>query len=283
MAAAAEPPDVCVAHLVWKPLGFDVFEAFLDSYRAHRAGIGHELVLVFKGFSFGDERKEYTTLVEDVPHRPLDVPGDGFDITPYFAVARELGHRYLCFLNSYSRVVADDWLAMLHAQIEQPGVGLVGASGSFESPLEGHRRHVAGVRYGRRPSGLRRRLADRRLATSLERDFEPFPNPHIRTNGFMLERTAMLDLRFGGEQTKLDSLRFESGKESMTRQVLGHGLDVRIVGRDGEGYAIGRWPESRTFRAGDQENLLIADNRTDQYADADAGFRAFLHELAWGC
>jgi hypothetical protein len=282
MAAAAEPPDVCVAHLVWKPLGVEVFEAFVDSYRGHRAGIGHELVLVFKDFSFGDERKEYTTLVEDVPHRPHEVSGDGYDITAYFAVAQELGHRYLCFLNSYSRVVADDWLAMLHGQIDQPGVGLVGASGSFESPLEGHLRHVARVRYGRRPSGLRRRLADRRLATSLERDFEPFPNPHVRTNGFMLERTAMLDLRFGGEQTKLDSLRFESGKESMTRQVLGRGLDVRIVGRDGEGYAIGRWPESRTFRAGDQENLLIADNRTRQYQQAPPARRAQLRRNTWG-
>jgi hypothetical protein len=138
------------------------------------------------------------------------------------------------------------------------------------------------MRYPRTPRGLWARLGDRRLTRRLERDFHPFPNPHIRTNGFMIERTTMLDLRFDGERTKMDSLRFESGKAGMTRQILGRGLEALIVGRDGRGYEPDEWYESRTFRSGEQENLLIGDNRTRQYADGDESFRAFLRQLAWG-
>ena len=53
------------------------------------------------------------------------------------------------------------------------------------------------------------------------------------------------------------------------------------MGRDGIGYPREEWALSRTFRSGEQENLLIADNRTDQYANGDEAFRTLLAGLAW--
>jgi hypothetical protein len=281
MPAAAVMPELCVTHLVWKPLGLDVFAAFLKSYRARSAGIEHQLVVLLKGFSSDDELAPFKDLLAETPHHSMRVNDDGFDIEPYFIAAHRLPYRYQCFLNSYSRIVGENWLAKLHAQLTQRGVGLVGATGSYESPLDGHRREVAPVRDSRKARGLRGQRG-RRLTRRLERDFEPFPNPHIRTNGFMIDRATMLALRFDGERKKMDSLRFESGKCGMTRQLLGGGMNVLVVGRDGVGYEIEQWDESRTFRNGEQENLLIADNRTDQYARADETFRAFLRDLAWG-
>jgi hypothetical protein len=282
MSATAEMPELCVTHLVWKPLGLDVFAAFLESYRARSAGIEHQLVVLFKGFTSDGELAPFNDLLDGTPHESLRVDDRGFDIKPYFTAARKLPHKYHCFLNSYSRIVGVDWLAKLHAQLAQQGVGLVGATGSHESPLDGHRRHIATARYPRTVRGLRAKFRDRRLTRRLEDAFEPFPNPHIRTNGFMIERATMLSLSFEGEREKMDSLRFESGRRGMTRQVLGRGLEALVVGRDGAGYKREQWPASRTFRSGEQENLLIADNRTDQYAEADAAFRAFLRDLAWG-
>lgn len=282
MSAAAATPELCVIHLVWKPLGLDLFAEFLGSYRARSAGIEHQLAVLFKGFSSEDELAPFKRLLAKTPHRSMRVADEGFDIGPYFAAARALPHRYHCFVNSYTRIVSNGWLAKLHAQLTRRGVGLVGATGSHESPLDGHRRHVEAVRYPRSLRGLRARFRDRRLTRRLEGEFEHFPNPHIRTNGFMIERSTMLSLRFDGEQDKMDSLRFESGKGGLTRQLLGRGLKVLVVGRDGVGYEPDQWAESRTFRSGEQENLLIADNRTDQYAEGDDAFRAFLRDLAWG-
>jgi hypothetical protein len=282
MRARVTTPELSVIHLVWKPLGRAVFATFVESYRAHSAGSEHQLVLLFKGFCSDDELRPFNRLLDGVPHRSVQLADEGFDIGPYFAAATALPHRYHCFLNSYSRIIGNDWLAKLHAQLVERDVALVGATGSYESPLEGHRRHVAAVRYPRGLRGLGPRLRDVRLMRWLEREFAPFPNPHIRTNGFMIERAKMLSLRFQGERNKMDSLRFESGKDGMTRQLLDRGMRVLVVGRDGLGYEPAQWEESRTFRSGDQENLLIADNRTDQYARGDEAFRAFLRELAWG-
>jgi hypothetical protein len=282
MSTAASIPELCVTHLVWRPLGLDVFAAFVESYRARSAGIRHQLAVLFKGFPSDEELVPFNDLLVETPHRSVRVGDEGFDIEHYFAAARTLPHKYLCFLNSYSRIVDEDWLAKLHAQLTQPGVGLVGATGSHESSLDGHRQHVTAVRYPRNARGLAARFRDHRLTRRLEREFEPFPNPHIRTNGFMIERAMMLRLRFDGENDKMDSLRFESGKCGMTRQFLGLGLKALVVGSDGMGYESDHWAESRTFRSGEQENLLIADNRTDQYAAGDHAVRAFLRDLAWG-
>jgi hypothetical protein len=282
MPAAAAMPEVCVTHLVWKPLGIDVFAAFLESYRARSAGLEHQLAVLFKGFGSDDELASFGELLAGTPHRSVRVTDEGFDILSYFTAARALPHKYHCFLNSYSRVLSDDWLAKLHTHLTRPGVGVAGATGSHESPLEGHRHHVAAIRYPPNLRGVRERVRDLRLTRRLVRQFEPFPNPHVRTNGFMIERTNMLNLRFDGERNKMDSLRFESGKSGMTRQLLARGLNALVVGRDGTSYEPECWSESRTFRSGNQENLLVADNRTDQYAQADDACRAFLRELAWG-
>lgn len=59
-------------------------------------------------------------------------------------------------------------------------------------------------------------------------------------------------------------------------------MKVLVVGRDGVAYPPERWRESATFRSGDQRNLLIADNRTEQYAAADPRFKRTLEEMAWG-
>ena len=55
-----------------------------------------------------------------------------------------------------------------------------------------------------------------------------------------------------------------------------------VVGRDGRSYERDRWRESATFRSGGQRNLLIADNRTAQYEQADPAFKRRLEQMAWG-
>jgi hypothetical protein len=98
----------------------------------------------------------------------------------------------------------------------------------------------------------------------------------------MLRRDLFLSLRTGPLATKRDAERFESGRRGMTRQVLARGLAVRVVGRDGVGYDPASWAASRTFRSGVQENLLVGDNRTRQFGDADPATRQMLAALAWG-
>ena len=104
----------------------------------------------------------------------------------------------------------------------------------------------------------------------------------MRTNGFLIERELFLSLRGGTGLTKYDALAFESGRNSMTRQIGRRGLTVLVVGGDGVAYSPLEWPMSRTYRSGDQQNLMIADNRTEMYSRADPQGKELMRWLIWG-
>jgi hypothetical protein len=184
----------------------------------------------------------------------------GLDLGSYREAVELVSAERYCFLNTSSEMLCANWLAHLDRHLLASEVGLVGAGGSFESA------------YSSAPRPLR----------PFRRRFEPFPNPHLRTNGFMIERALLLDLDWPTPRSKVAAWALESGNRSISRQVWERGLDVRVVGRDGVAYPSERWHESATFRSGAQHNLLIADNRTRQYADADDALKSRFEEMAWG-
>ena len=112
--------------------------------------------------------------------------------------------------------------------------------------------------------------------------FDGFPNPHLRTNAFMSKRTQLLDVRMGKVKQKIDTYEVESGHNSITAQIRGHGLRALVVDRNGTSYDENEWPTSRTYRQGSQENLLISDNQTRDYEHAGPVHRRYLSVLAWG-
>jgi hypothetical protein len=68
----------------------------------------------------------------------------------------------------------------------------------------------------------------------------------------------------------------------MTRTILAEGGRVGVVDRDGRVLAPQDWPESLTFRSGNQERLLVADNRTNDYQTAGIGRRRRRARRAFG-
>ena len=253
--------------------GLEPFAAFLTSLRSHDSGGEYELVLVFKGFAPEALPAGYERLLEALPHERLFTPDTGFDIGAYVSAARRVAHDTVCFLNSFSRILHPNWLGYFLDGLRIPGIGIVGASGSAES-ARGTSRDVHVLRAALRAMSPRTWY---RVAA-----FPPFPNYHVRTNAFCLSRRDFLSLRTGSLMRKRDLYRFESGRLSMTRQLASRGLGARVVGRDGVAYPPHEWSTSGTFRSGNQENLLVADNRTSEYAAADPERRRTLVEAAWG-
>jgi len=112
--------------------------------------------------------------------------------------------------------------------------------------------------------------------------FPPFPNPHIRSNGFMIERERFIALSERPLRSKADASLFESGHNSITTQLRRAGLGAIVVGGDGVGYSVNDWPRSRTFRLGEQENLLITDNHTRAFAAMSEPAKAAHALMTWG-
>lgn len=268
--------SIGVVHLVRQCNGPDPLRAFVQSYQAHPAGEPHDLLIVYKGFNDGD-RGACEELLGSVPHRALDVPDEGFDIGAYFHAVHRFPHAYLLFLNSFSRIVCDDWLAILYRHLRQPGVGAVGAGGSWESMYTTWLNDNARAGFWKT---LRPKFKTR--THYMRERFAPLPNHHLRTNAFMASRDLLASLHVPALQTKEDTHMFESGVGGMSHQIRERGLRLLVVGRNGRAYEAPQWASSCTFRAGDQSNLLIADNQTESYLAADVEGRRRLSTLAWG-
>lgn len=299
-----QPTDqIALVYLAWAPLGPAPLRAFLRSYAEHPAGVAHELVVVLNGAAAGsgavagagigvdapggdgevaalaraqlDEgpaltRAQLAAELEGVPHRVLMLERPLLDLPAYAHAARSLEHRRLCLLNSYSRVLADDWLALLACALQEPGVGMVGATGSWESQADWRR--GAPARWLRQLSAIR----------AQRRDYPSFPNPHLRSTAVMLDRALVLELGLERARDKRDTYLLESGRQSITRELHRRGLRSVVVGRDGHSYEEHEWACSDTYRAGDQKNLLVADRRTDDWQEASSRMRRQLSRDAWG-
>jgi hypothetical protein len=264
-----------VVHLVWAPLGPEPLRDFLRSYHAHAAGAEHELTILLNGAGAGGpvtgaERESLLALLAQTEHRLIVLDRPVLDLAAYGEVVETLRGEHVCLLNSYATVLADGWLGTLVAALAEPGVGLVGATGSWESQAELMR---GSPRY------WPLQLASLPWA---RRDYPRFPNPHVRTSTFMLDRTRLAAMGLERARDKRAAYLLESGARSITRMVQGQGLRAVVVGRDHRAYEAEEWAASRTFRTGEQENLLVADNQTRDYQTAGAARRRRLARDTWG-
>ena len=307
-AAEHKDPKVAIVHLARCANGDAALRAFLHSYSELSPGIEHDLVVVLKGYE-QDFRSKALALEALLPHRALTVaiPDEGLDLDAYRTAVNTFSYSYYCFVNSFSQPTCEGWLRQLMHWAEQPNVGIVGATGSYQSILTDDvdalkhifvrhlekaftkaRTESRSVAQSSRPpaSGRFLRLTGFYLShlnkcSHSFRHFASFPNIHVRTNGFILSRQVISRLHWPPTTTKSSAYALESGRRGITAQVMRLGLDAVVVGRNGRGYFHQEWPGSGTFWQGNQNNLLIRDNQTLDYELGSADRRRQLCRHAW--
>lgn len=270
--------SMCVVHLVRALNGLTPFMNFIRSYTQYRPGQKHDLLIIFKGFGANHGLSEYKKILNGIEYKTMFVQDWGYDIRPYFTATKRFDYQYFCFLNSFSTILDHDWLYKMNSLISAGKVGLVGATGSYESVYSNllmmEKTFKTKPLYHKTQGYLRRQIY--RLY------FDPFPNYHIRTNAFIISRPLMLKIRCGNMLRKLDALRFESGKNSLTRQIMNMGFRVLMVGKNGNGYEKEEWFNNNIFFQNKQGNLLVADNKTRVYSEGTKEQKKILSKMAWG-
>jgi hypothetical protein len=225
------------------------FEKFVRAYQVYPAGLTHDLVVVFKGFSSEASLEAGRKMFAGVTFEEVHVDDLKLDIGAYAEVVHQIECDRICFLNTTSEPASTDWLLKLALNLEQPGVGLVGATGSFEGGAVG-------------PS---------------------FPNVHVRTNAFMMHAPLARQILGGFEiGSKVDAYHAEHGFNSITRQVVASGLVPLVVGRNGRGYSPEWWSSSQTFRQGSQANVLVHDGQTRRFAALAWNQKRSVYLSTWG-
>jgi hypothetical protein len=251
---------VTLVHLVWAPAGAECLREFLESIARYEAGAEYELVLVYNGFDSVEEHAPFDAVAASVPHKKIALDHTVLDLMAYREVVQNHPSDFYFFANTYTRALMDGWLELLLKHQRQPAVGMVSTTGSWES-MSSNSPLIT------RPLRLMQ--------------FKPFPNPHLRTAAFIVRADVLARIDWPEIQTKLDAWKFENGRHGLSGQVLDLGLKLIVAGADGVGYEWKDWPRSHTFRSGEQENLVFADNRTEGWRDADPAERSGLAHLAW--
>lgn len=266
--------QVGVVYLARKQDGLAPFQVFLDSYQRYPAGMPHDFLVLLKGFASERDKHDYSDRIKGIANGCISMSDFGFDIRAYRLAAEHFEFEYLFFLNTFSEILVTGWLEKAFSLLNQPGVGAVGATGSWESMYSNV---FTEQRSGFTTSPYHRL---RRLISRI--CFDPFPNPHLRTNAFLIRRELFLRIWPRFVLTKRGAYLLENGRNGFTKRVLRAGLEVLVVGRDGSGYEKELWSQSGTFRQGRQENLLIADNQTRRFASANQSLKDQLIHSAWG-
>jgi hypothetical protein len=113
-------------------------------------------------------------------------------------------------------------------------------------------------------------------------EFPRFPNPHLRSNGFIIERKLLLDFFGQIEPTKTAAYAFESGSNSLSARILRSGRKLALVDRHGKIFDQSRWTSSNTFRLGNQADIMFADNQTRTFDSLSAAERNTYVMMTWG-
>ena len=284
----ADRRDTCVAFLIdsryhrsGAEVGLAPVSRFLKSYVAHEAGVSHRLLILRRGFRKSQTWAPYESEFNErgVAYGVLDVRDAGRDLGAYRQAVESSPADAYCFLNTSSEILCDGWLMHLHRAATSAGAGLVGATGSFESAYSRRASdHYGALKTGNVLTSARHWIGTQRR----RRDYPPYPNPHIRTNAFVLRQEVAVELHWGPFRTRYDATRCESGRSGLSQQAKALGLRNLVVGCDGRPRDESEWAESCTFRSGEQSNLLIADNRTREYQSGSSEERAMLAHNAWG-
>jgi hypothetical protein len=294
--------STALVHLVRAANGPAPLETFLASYERFDAGCEHDLVLLLKGYRDPEELarvRERTTA-----HAPSEIRIDdeGFDLNAYVKAAQRLPHERLCFVNSFSELLADGWLEALVAPLADPATGATAATASWGSIL-GYGLWQAGLGGGYDCVFADRRDArraiheangqvcpgDRRYALNNAVDVARtlrsgslFPAAHLRTNALCIRGATMRALGLGRPASKRATYGLESGRRSITRRLSAQGLATLVVDRAGNALPAGRWHEANVFWQDEQQDLLVADNQTRIYDAATPEQKAAFRGYAWG-
>ncbi len=285
--------EICVVHLVRFNNDFELFDNFIKSYLHYSAGVEHRLLILFKGFENDENKNRYIQALKNIPHETFEVSDEGYDINAYMKVTHYLSGRYqyLCFLNSNSIILDTEWLLKLYNQIKLENVGLVGATGSWQS----HKGSLSSLEliftastyclttiFDSKSFDYKlQKLKDAYKHLIYLLKFDSFPNSHIRTTAFMILAERMINHEGHLIKTKEDAYIFESGKKGLSKSILENNLKLLIVGRDAIGYEVTDWDKSNVYFCNEQSNLLVSDNVTRQYQQGLRTFRKNLSNLAW--
>ena len=258
-----------VTYIAYKPYGKIYLLRFIEKYKKYRSGYDHDLVICFKQFKSKDEINEWKKIIADKKIKFIEFNDsfevNDFDIGSYFRISEYFSNRYILFLNTHCKPNSNNWLKIFLNHYENESV--VGAFASMSSLSS----QFLNLFFNQHSKFQQIRWGLKHLI-----HVKLFPNPHIRTTGFFIKATDLLEIKIDKKKLnkKINTNYFEGGRFGFSSQLLKRGFKLILVNSDNKSFSINNWKYSETYCLGDQKKLLFTDNRTEEYENSSPSERS---------
>jgi hypothetical protein len=263
---------ILVAYICSPYVDEKIFFKFIKNYKTYTPGIKHKLLICFKNLA-KDKIKYFKSRLanlnyiafQDRRHR------NDWDFMSFYRIAKKYNDYLIFFLSNQAYPIKKNWLLLMCSNYKTKRI--LGTTGSYESIssrgfLRNYNENIFYYIY--------------RVIKYLI-NFPLFPNPHIRTTGFMMFAKDYLQYKFEKNYfTKFHNWKTESGRNSMTNFFKKNGFEILIVNSDGKAFLEKDWKLSQTYCYKNQKKLIISDKRTRKYSKFSVNEKNIKTKIVWG-
>ena len=250
----------------------DIFE-FIKNYKSFNSGYNHSLLICLKLINEIKKKTIIEILNKNKVNCELFIDlstNNDFDFGSYYRVSQKFNNHLIFYLNASSKPIVDNWLKLIVNQYESNS--LVGTTGSFES-------HLSSIKLKKFYKIFS--YIFKKVYYSLF--FKNFPNPHIRTTGFLINSNDYIEFYKGKIiKNKFDAWKIESGRFSLTNYFLKKNFPVKLINSEGNAFTIKNWSNSNTFCYTENSRLIISDKHTRKYDVLDEKDKLISQINVWG-
>ena len=245
--------------------------SFIKNYKKYKAGKKHKLIICFKGsFNSSLEKKIKKLIYPYKFEKYIDRNVNDYDWGSYKRIAAFNKDKRLFFFNCHSYPISNNWLRKFYNNFGYKVV--LSPTGSFQSLATScfnglyFNNFIKSFYYG---------------VMNL-RYFKFFPNPHLRSNCFMIYAKDLIDLNIIKCRHKIDTWKNESGRNGMTQQLLKKGFRIYIINKKGKKIDMNKWKKSETYAYKEQSQLIIEDKHTREYSKLHEEKKIIYTLNCWG-
>ena len=116
-----------------------------------------------------------------------------------------------------------------------------------------------------------------------KKNFENFPNPHIRTSSFLINSKIFYNfIKNKKLNNKFDTLKIESGKNGLTKFLKKKNFYIFVVNFDGVKFQEQDRHKSETYNYLKKNKAIISDKYTRNYSKLNNLEKIKMRKKTWG-
>ena len=254
---------------------FDKKESLIDfvsHYKKFKSGLTHKLVICFKLLNSLEIKvlKEYLKEIDYTEFIDPYTKND-WDFGSYMRVSKTFNNKDILFLSSHSYPVCNDWLKKLF--LFKNDTTVIAPTASYESLVDS-------IKLKNKFYKIIRYLIRKYKFT---KNFDKFPNPHFRTSSFLINSKIFLNyIQNKKLRNKEDTLKIESGKNSLTKYLEKKNIKIIVVNSDGEKFEKKDWKNSETYNFLKHDKSIISDKHSRKYLELNNNEKKASRLKVWG-